>query len=82
MGSANPRGNMFDEATSNVFEKAGIKREDAPELFEEVKNILSQTMARLSATMGMSYKRGEVYEEQKQTLVDDLIKLKSENHLR
>ncbi len=72
---------MFDQDALDVFSKAGVKKEDAPDLFQQVKDILSTKMATLSVTMGMSYKRGEIYDEQKQALVDDLKQLKAKGEL-
>ena len=66
-----------------LFTAAGFTSEDAGDkLFDDLAlqmtEILDGLMARLSATMGLSYKRVELYEEQKQSLIDDLKKMKEE----
>ena len=53
-----------------------------PEMFAKVKEILSSRMAILSATMGLCAERGSAYDEQKKTLIDDLLDLKSKGQLR
>lgn len=73
---------MFEADAKEVFEKAGVEPKNAPEFFEDVKNILSEKMATLSITMGMSMKRVEAYDAQKESLVEDLNKLKNSNNLR
>ena len=73
---------FFAGAADEIFLKAQVNPADAPEMYEDVKQILASKMATLSATMGMSYKRIELYNEQKESLAVDLVKLKQENHLR
>ncbi len=62
--------------TDDICKEAGFTREAYPDIFDDVRsNIesnLNALMARLSATMGLSYKRVEVYAEQQQVFVEDL----------
>lgn len=68
--------------TEEIFSQANVTPEEAPEMFAEVETILQQSMAQLSATMGLSYGRVEAFDKQKAALVGDLIALKHEGHLR
>ncbi len=72
----------FNTDATEIFKHAELTRDEAPEMFEMVKGILGQKMANLSTTHRLSYKRIELYDEQKQVLVEDLIKLKCEGTLR
>lgn len=73
---------FFKGAADEIFLKAQVSPADAPEMYEEVKQILASKMASLSATLGLSYERIKLYDEQKETLAQDLVGLKQENHLR
>jgi hypothetical protein len=66
-----------------VFEAAGVTANaDTRELYKEVDEILSTKMAFLSATMGLTYDRVRIFEQQKTALVRDLKKLKKAGTLR
>lgn len=56
--------------------------EDGEKQFEDIANqmegILDALMARLSATMGLTWKRVKIYEKQKRSLIKDLKKMKKE----
>ncbi len=65
---------MFEDTATELFKKAGVSPEKNPGLFDEAVSILNQSMALLSATMGLSYERVDRFNEQKTALVDDLRK--------
>lgn len=67
---------------TEIFERAGISPDEAPEMFNECSAILDDKMATLSATLGMSWERVTLYEEQKDSLVADLVGLKAKGQLR
>jgi hypothetical protein len=69
---------MFDEITNEIFVKAGVDKTKYPELWDEAKQILANCMASLSVTHGLSMERVQIFEKQKQTLVDDLVRMKLE----
>ena len=73
---------FFNPTVERIFRDAGITRDEAPEMFEEAKTILANKMAILSATMGLTYKRMELFTEQEVALTQDLLKLKETGHLR
>ncbi len=73
---------LFKESATEVFTKAGLTEAEAPELFEETVIILAQKMSALSATMGMSIARVEAYREQKDSLVNDLLAIKTGGLIR
>ena len=73
---------FFNPTAERIFKNAGITRDQAPEMFEEVKSILASKMARLSATMGLSYKRMELFTEQEVALTEDLRAFRETGHLR
>lgn len=73
---------QFEKTATEIFEKAKISKEDAPIMFKEVIDILSESMATMSVTHGLSFKRAERYQAQKDALVDDLKLLKSRQELR
>ena len=64
---------MFNDIADEIFKKADVPKEGNEEVYDEMVEILSRQMAMASVTMGLSYKRGEFWEEQKQALVDDLL---------
>jgi hypothetical protein len=67
---------------AELFAAAEFTREDAPDHYDDLAlqmaEILDGLMARLSATMGLSWKRVEIYEEQKKSLIEDLKRMKRE----
>lgn len=73
---------FFQRDARMVFFEAGLIPSEAPEIFEQVKDILSNKTAELSVTMGLSYKRLKVYEDQKQALIMELRQLKESGTLR
>lgn len=72
----------FTSDAEEIFKKANVTKEQAPEMYDDVITILSGKMATLSATMGLSYARLDAYDEQKSSLINDLVKMKVEGHLR
>lgn len=72
---------MFQEIADKIFEEADVSKEGNMSVWTEVCEILSAKMATLSATEGLSMKRVEVFEKQKQTLVEDLLLLKKDGKL-
>ena len=69
--------NIYEEEAKEIFKKANVSLDTprAREFFEEITYILQNRMAMLSSTMGLSFERVKAYDEQKETLVDDLKKL-------
>lgn len=70
---------------AELFEAASFTREDCADgeeqfqdIAKQMEHILDGLMARLSATMGLTYKRVELYNEQKDSLIEDLKKMKAE----
>ncbi len=72
---------MFNETANEIFTEAGVSPGEAPEMFREAVDILSYLMAKLSALHGLSYRRAELYSQQKKTLLEDLRKAKQEGKL-
>jgi hypothetical protein len=68
---------MFEEMTVELFKEAGVSKEDYPDAWDQCVSILQTKMATLSATMGLSYERADIFAKQKQALVEDLIALKN-----
>ncbi len=73
---------LFKESTDEIFKAAGLTKEEAPEMYEDVELILSQKMAGLSASMGLSVRRVDAYREQKESLIKELRALKADGTLR
>jgi hypothetical protein len=73
---------LFEDTVVKIFKKAGVDPTKNLELFDECVAILHQKMAMLSVTHGLSYERVRLFDEQKQTLVDDLKKMKKKGELR
>lgn len=73
---------LFIKAANDIFIEAGVEKKEAPELYIEIVDILSEKMAILSATMGMSFKRVDAFNEQRVSLINDLKELKSVGGLR
>lgn len=69
---------MFDKMADEIFAEAGVDKALNPAAWDEARNILSATMARLSVSMGLSAERVEVFELQKRTLVEDLVEGKAD----
>lgn len=65
----------------DIFRKAGVDKSKNMELWNEACTILSESMAWCSVMLGMSARRVKVFEEQKQTLVDDLIGMRERGEL-
>lgn len=66
---------FFESDVDEIFKKANVTKEQAPDLYDQCLRILSEKMAMLSVTMGMSFERVKLYDEQKESLVQDLIYL-------
>jgi hypothetical protein len=66
---------MMNE-TKEIFAAAGLSAEDHLDLAEKVEQIMIDTEAELSVLYGLSRKRIELYESQKQSLIDELIEFK------
>jgi hypothetical protein len=64
-----------------IFTRAGISIEGNEDVFQQVTDILGETMAQGSVLMGLSLKRVEHYSQQMDTLVDDLKKLKASGEI-
>ena len=71
---------MFDAMTDELFAKADVAKAGNEWLWEQCRDILSATMARVS-TLGMSLARVEIFEEQKKSLLDDLAHYKNTGKL-
>ena len=67
---------LFETMTAEIFSKAGVLKEDYPKEWDECTKILSMQMAKCSALYGLTEKRVQVFEKQKQALVDDMVKIK------
>jgi hypothetical protein len=71
---------------AEIFTAASFTREDGGERFDDlalqIEEVLDGLMARLSVQYGLSYKRVKIYEKQKQSLIDDLKKMKKERYGR
>lgn len=67
---------MFTDIATKIFQKAGVNPDLNPELFAQCQSILSSRMASLSSSLGLDITRKELFDNQKQSLVDDLIALK------
>jgi hypothetical protein len=74
-----PVENMFENMTAEIFKEAGVTKEQYPWAWDQCKEILSAQMAKCSVLYGLSQRRVEVFEKQKQTLIEDLIKLKKKD---
>ncbi len=72
---------MFQKDVEEIFQKAGVAMEDHPILVKQAKNILSEKMAILSATLGLTWTRVDLYNEQKESLVQDLISMRESGEL-
>ena len=63
-------------SVDDICKEAGFTREDHPDIFDdvrsEIESKLNSLMARLSATMGLTYERVEIYAKQEQMFVEDL----------
>lgn len=73
---------FFTPNVDRIFTAVGLSKADAPEMHEECGIILANTMAHLSATMGLSFKRMDAFKEQEDSLIEDLKKMKNEKALR
>ena len=72
---------MFEEMADKIFEEAGVtKDEKTNHIWDQCVVILSSKMASLSG-MGLSMERVDLFNKQKQTLVEDLKKFKSEGKI-
>lgn len=68
---------MFEDMADEIFKQADVSKETNRALYDETVEILGKQMARLSATMGLSRERVEIFNEQKESLVKDLLEMKS-----
>jgi hypothetical protein len=73
---------LFDDIVEKIFKEAGVDPVKNLELFEECVVILHRKMATLSVTHGLSYERVRLFDEQKQTLVDDLKIMKKKGRIK
>lgn len=72
----------FDSSEVNdIFQRAGIDPPAYPDLYEQTEKILTDAMARLSATHSLTFTRVRLYEKQVNSLVKDLKKLKREGQI-
>ncbi len=59
-----------------ICKEAGFTREAYPDIYDsvcaEIQGKLASLMERLSATMGLSWRRVEIYGDQERVFVDDL----------
>ena len=69
---------MFEEMADKIFAEADFPKDGNEHLWAQCVSILSNTMAAASATMGLSMKRAAHFEEQRRSLVQDLINMKGE----
>lgn len=67
---------MFEDTADKIFAEAGVDKTQTPDLYREIVEILNAKMAQLSASMGLSYDRVRLFNEQKQALVEDLLAMK------
>ena len=68
---------MFEDMADKIFAEAGVEKEKHPDLWQQVVDVLRMQMAVASATMRLSRRRVDFFEEQKRTLVNDLREMKS-----
>lgn len=73
---------LFEDTVVKIFKKADVDPTKNLRLFDECVAILHQKMAMLSVSHGLSYERVRLFNEQKQTLVDDLKRMKKKGELR
>jgi hypothetical protein len=66
------------EAASFTIEDCDDGEEQFQDIAKQMEDILDGLMTHLSATMGLSYKRVNLYEKQKKSLITDLKKMKEE----
>ncbi len=59
-----------------ICKEAGFTREAYPDLYDSVSSDIQESldalMSRLSATMGLTWKRVEIYAKQERVFIDDL----------
>lgn len=72
---------QFQDAATKIFVEAGVDPVTHADLFSQTQEILAMSMARMSVGMGLSYKRVELYEEQKRSLVQDLLNMKADGQI-
>ena len=75
-------GMLFEEIAEKIFKVAGVDSVKNSVVFNECVIILSQKMAALSVTHGLSYERVRLFNEQKKTLIDDLKRMRKKGQLR
>lgn len=68
---------MLENIADEIFREAGVDKAQYPDLFQQCVEILNNKMAMLSAMMGMSGKRVELFEAQRKSLIQDLVDMKN-----
>ena len=73
---------MFDRMADEIFERAGVSKDGNEDLHKRASEIMAQCMALGSVNYGLSDKRFDYTQEQKDTLVQDLIELKAAGEIQ
>lgn len=73
---------MFDDITQKIFDEAGVPHQGNEDVWKECADILSTRMAYLSVSYGLSNERVRLFNEQKASLVKDLIEMKESGKLK
>jgi hypothetical protein len=63
---------MFEDRADEIFARAGVPKAGNEALWAECVGILNQWMAHLSVTYGMDRRRGELWQKQIDSLVEDV----------
>ena len=67
---------MTTHPIDEIFAAAKVPKLGNEQLWNQCAEIMSSTMARLSVTEGLSLRRVDRYEKQKQTLIADLVEMR------
>ncbi len=68
---------MLEHVADEIFTEAGVDKDQWPDLYDECVRGLNVCMARLSARYGMSKERVTIFNQQKASLVEDLLIMKA-----
>jgi len=60
------------KVVDEIFAAVNLKKEDHEEIYKRCEEIMMETEAELSVIYGLSRKRLEAYESQKQSLIEEL----------
>ena len=72
---------LFKEIPDKIFERAGISKVGNEDRYKECMGILSQSMAFASVNYGLSDRRVDYFNAQKDALVNDLKELKEKGEI-